>query len=669
MKKKIITLLLIVSGFVSLNAQSDSSRLDILLEMSLEELMELEVLTSVGKNQGIFRTNSSVTIIDKQMISTYNFQTIEEALQTVAGFSVYRTYLKRNIPTSRGILQDHYANKVLVLINGIEAWHAVTGEGNLSRININDVERIEVQKGPASGKYGTNAYSGVVNIILKSNNAQKANFHIGGGSSLLGKAGGNIIFEKGEFNMFISANYQYEKGYTYSFTDETDSTGNINEYMNIANFTTYLNYKSHHLFLNAFDTDESYLGVAPKFTLGAGNNHDVMGAIANYKYDNTFFKKLDLKFTTSFDWNKRNLSRSADNEIRANIEGYRVFSKLCFAYNFSDNFTVMAGTDINYLKSIEYKNYNQITNELITKEFANMTLTGNNGMKNLILTENTFFAGFVINKNKIGIDALFRYMHNNKFNTENIFGNATFVYKLNQTNSIKLITGRSYRNPSFFEKNFLYSTVLGNSNLKPEIANSVEIAYLTKISDFFVQTLFYYSSYNNKIFRVKGDTLINNTLVQDINIYHNAATFTAKGIEFELQYRNPKIMSAFFNFNYVLGDDGDKINDKYNFNFVPQYAFSVGLSKRISNFIISSNADYMSSVNGFDSKIEQQYMVNLNLIYIQKLNKITLKHSIFAKNILNSMYFYPEYARTKVINQVPYGYGRFFGYTLNIILK
>ena len=98
MKKKIITLLLIVSGFVSLNAQSDSSRLDILLEMSLEELMELEVLTSVGKNQGIFRTNSSVTIIDKQMISTYNFQTIEEALQTVAGFSVYRTYLKRNIP-------------------------------------------------------------------------------------------------------------------------------------------------------------------------------------------------------------------------------------------------------------------------------------------------------------------------------------------------------------------------------------------------------------------------------------------------------------------------------------------------------------------------------------------------------------------------------------------
>ena len=56
------------------------------------------------------------------------------------------------------------------------------------------------------------------------------------------------------------------------------------------------------------------------------------------------------------------------------------------------------------------------------------------------------------------------------------------------------------------------------------------------------------------------------------------------------------------------------------------------------------------------------------IIYIQKFNKFTLKHSVFAKNILDSKYYLPEYARTKVVNQVPYGYGRFFGYTLNILI-
>ena len=94
-----------------------------------EYLWEVDVQVASTQSENIFNTPSSVSIIDKNMIESYNFISVAEAVQTVSGISIMRTYLKRNLPTSRGILQDYYANKVLILINGIPSWNAVTGEG------------------------------------------------------------------------------------------------------------------------------------------------------------------------------------------------------------------------------------------------------------------------------------------------------------------------------------------------------------------------------------------------------------------------------------------------------------------------------------------------------------------------------------------------------------
>ena len=86
--------------------------------------------------------------------------------KTLAGIQVYRTAFKQQVATVRGVLQDHYANKVLVMINNVPSWHAVTGEGNLDRVSIHDVERIEVLRGPASVTYGSQAYVGAINLIF-----------------------------------------------------------------------------------------------------------------------------------------------------------------------------------------------------------------------------------------------------------------------------------------------------------------------------------------------------------------------------------------------------------------------------------------------------------------------------------------------------------------------
>ena len=108
--------------------------------LRLEGFLELELNVASTKAETSLQSPSTVTVIDRKMIEEHNFTSIASAVQTLAGIQVYRTAFKQQIPTVRGLLQDHYANKVLVMINNIPSWHAVTGEGNLDRVSIHDIE-------------------------------------------------------------------------------------------------------------------------------------------------------------------------------------------------------------------------------------------------------------------------------------------------------------------------------------------------------------------------------------------------------------------------------------------------------------------------------------------------------------------------------------------------
>src|SRR5258708_5395729 len=142
-----------------------------------------------------------VSVIDRAMIEQYHFTSVPNAIAMVAGMDLQRTYFKQNIVTARGILQEHYANKVLVMIDGVPNWNAVTGEAIIDRIDIHDVERIEVTRGPASGQCGPNAYAGAINIGLRHEPAGTDAEHLGAGteSAFAGGTLASIGTEAGPF--------------------------------------------------------------------------------------------------------------------------------------------------------------------------------------------------------------------------------------------------------------------------------------------------------------------------------------------------------------------------------------------------------------------------------------------------------------------------------------
>lgn len=136
-----------------------------------------EVLTQAEQVQAASRVAeavedapSSVTIIPREELLAFGYPTIADALRGVRGMYVWndRTYASIG---ARGLGQlGSYSNRELVLADGHptnDDWVGSAYVGFDGRTDLADVERIEVVRGPGSVLYGTNAFSGVVNLVTR----------------------------------------------------------------------------------------------------------------------------------------------------------------------------------------------------------------------------------------------------------------------------------------------------------------------------------------------------------------------------------------------------------------------------------------------------------------------------------------------------------------------
>ena len=109
---------------------------------------------------------TAITIITAEQIAESKAVYVSEVLQSVAGLNVSRTGGPANLTQLR--MRGGEANHVLVLIDGIEANKLSSGsEFHFDRFSTDQVERIEVLRGAQSALWGSDALSGVVNIITK----------------------------------------------------------------------------------------------------------------------------------------------------------------------------------------------------------------------------------------------------------------------------------------------------------------------------------------------------------------------------------------------------------------------------------------------------------------------------------------------------------------------
>ena len=113
------------------------------------------------------QTGISITVLGREEIQAIPARTVSELLDAVGGVDV-RSRGAKGIQSDVSIRGSSF-EQVLVLIDGINLSDAQTGHHNMDLVvNIADIERIEILKGPGARIYGQNAMAGVINIITRS---------------------------------------------------------------------------------------------------------------------------------------------------------------------------------------------------------------------------------------------------------------------------------------------------------------------------------------------------------------------------------------------------------------------------------------------------------------------------------------------------------------------
>ncbi|MES9872701.1 MAG: TonB-dependent receptor [Candidatus Sedimenticola sp. 6PFRAG7] len=126
------------------------------------------VLTATRIRQPIKNAPASITVIDRDMIDASGAQVIPDILRLVPGFQVGIVTGSKYTASYHGVA-DQFARDMQVLIDGRSVYdpaHGGVAWADLP-LTIDDIQRIEVIRGPNAAAYGSNSFAGVVNIITE----------------------------------------------------------------------------------------------------------------------------------------------------------------------------------------------------------------------------------------------------------------------------------------------------------------------------------------------------------------------------------------------------------------------------------------------------------------------------------------------------------------------
>jgi vitamin B12 transporter len=124
------------------------------------------VVTATKTETEADKTASSITVIDRAKIEQEQYRLLADALRLVPGMTVINPGVTGNVAT---VLTRGTATKdTMLLIDGRPMPYNLAGSFNLETMALDNVERVEVLRGPAASLYGGRTMGGVINVITRS---------------------------------------------------------------------------------------------------------------------------------------------------------------------------------------------------------------------------------------------------------------------------------------------------------------------------------------------------------------------------------------------------------------------------------------------------------------------------------------------------------------------
>jgi iron complex outermembrane receptor protein len=157
----------IIIPFLALTAWSQQNSTD-LTQQSLEDLMNINVTSASRREQKVSEVAAAMFVITEQDIRRSGATNIPDLLRMVPGLDVAQINASTWAISARGF-NHQKADKLLVLIDGRSVLTMIYGGvfWDTQDVPLEDIDRIEVIRGPGATMWGSNAVNGVINIITK----------------------------------------------------------------------------------------------------------------------------------------------------------------------------------------------------------------------------------------------------------------------------------------------------------------------------------------------------------------------------------------------------------------------------------------------------------------------------------------------------------------------
>lgn len=371
--------------------------------------------------------------------------------------------------------QGFSGKDVLFLVDGERLAGETLDNVDFTRINMDDVERIEIVKGASSSLYGSNAVGGVVNVITKKPQ-QPWNIMLNAkyGAHNEQRYGGTAAFKIKKFT--TSTNVQKSSSDAIDFKNQSAykaygyNTWNIKEKLGFK-FNKHFNLSGHaSYFLRERDYSETQINRFRDFTGGLKgniminyeNNIELSFLYDQYDKSDYYYEQYDI-----LDY------RNVQHTFRA-----------LYTHQFNDDLNVIVGADAvrDYLKTYQFADTcgkHQYSADLFSQVDWNITDKWN-------------AVGGV------------RYDHFSVNNNHHVTGKLGLMYKLNENARLRGSYAGGFRAPTLkeTEQEFLmggFMYIYGNKELKPEISNNFQLSaeYSKGVFDFSVSG--FYNMFDNRI--------------------------------------------------------------------------------------------------------------------------------------------------------------------------
>lgn len=499
------------------------------LDMSLSELMNLEVTVASKTSENIIDAPGIITVISKKEIKSFAEDDLGEILNRVVSSS----YLSANILTDnlvdfRGQSFTPYNNHTLFLLNGRPLRDPITGGLNatlLTSFPINIIERIEIIRGPGSVLYGSCAYSGVVNIIthtLETDGVHAgANMSYGINNTL--KYDAHATFKEKEIMATVGFKNFKTEGEEFSFIDYLGVDTSHNFWKNGNGIYTNIIYKNFSFSGTILDYRPYALGgVDNSWSIDWGDKEQHTSYFSDFGYSHDFTKNISSNFNISSNkhvWHTDYGKVMEANDLMGEFN-------LRFSPNQKTNI-LLGGTIGKQEHQSDYffegsQNYQSLYLHADYRIFISLKLV----------------AGLQFNK------------------IEGINGNFSprlgAIYNITSSIGFKALYGQAFRKGYPLETSFNIPQLLGNNKLKPELITTYETQLFYNIEKYHFSVTAYYSKMKDIIYR----TMYND---QGYLMYDNGPTHNFFGLEFESKINLSENILLLMSANYQE-NVGDSIN-------------------------------------------------------------------------------------------------------------